>query len=376
MKRALLDAKILTPTGWRDDAALLIQGELIADICRPADIPVGYKRQALDGDYLLPGFIDTQVNGGGGVMLNGAESLDDIRKIAAAHRAFGTTGMLPTLISDDFAAMEKAADLIAAALAAGVPGILGLHFEGPYLNPDRKGIHPEAKIREMDAAFLALATRGDIGKVLVTLAPEAVRTDDIRALTAAGVQVAAGHSAATFDQMQAAINAGLTGVTHLYNAMPSLLSRDPGLIGAGLNAPDVFCGVINDTYHVHPATLKIALAAKGADRLMLVTDAMGIVGTAATEMPWNGGTIRLEGGRLTTADGTLAGSALDMASAVRNTVRHLDQPLETAVEMASASPARFLGLQNSHGHIAPGYRADLLRLAPDLSVRQSWIAGE
>lgn len=376
MKRALLDAKILTASGWRYDCALLTHGELIEAICPLADVPAGYTREALDGDYLLPGFLDVQVNGGGGVLLNNAETLDDIARIAAAHRAFGTTGLLPTLITDDFAAMQKAADLIAAAIAAETPGILGIHFEGPSLNPARKGIHPAAKIREIDAGFLALATRGDIGKVLVTLAPEMVSGEAIRTLTAAGVIVAAGHSAASLDQMQAAINAGLTGVTHLFNAMPPLQSRDPGVIGAGLTDARIFCGVINDTHHVHPATLKIALAVAGPARMMLVTDAMGIVGTADREMPWEGGTLRLEGGRLTTADGTLAGSALDMAAAVRNTVRHLGQPLEIAVRMASATPARFLGLESSHGHIAPGYRADLVRMDKDFRVRKSWIAGE
>lgn len=376
MRKALVNGRILTAAGWREAAALLIRDGRIEAIVDATDVPRDIPCEDLGVDYLLAGFIDVQVNGGGGVLLNKAESVADIERIARAHRAFGTTGLLPTLISDEREVMERAADLVAAAISQGVPGVLGIHFEGPVLNAAKRGVHSAAKLKRIDEAMRALFLRRDLGRVLVTLAPEQVTPEVINELAAGGVTVSAGHSAATFEEMQAAINAGLTGVTHLFNAMEPMTARAPGLIGAALLDPRVFCGVINDTHHVHPAMLKLALAAKGRERLMLVTDAMSVVGTGATSFPFEGETIRLEGGRLTTPGGTLAGSALDMATAVVNSIGHLGAALESAAEMASATPARFLGLAQTHGRIAPGYRADLVRMSADFRARKVWIAGE
>lgn len=376
MKKALMNAEILTGHSWQDELALLIEDGQIAGICREAECPADYECENLDGRRLVPGFIDTQVNGGGGILLNEAKSLADIATIAAAHRKYGTTAMLPTLITDSWETMERVAGLIREAIAKGMPGILGLHFEGPYLNAARKGVHEEVHIRTVDDRFVDLVTAGDLGKVLVTLAPEKVPTSIIRELSEKGVHVSAGHSTASFDEMQAAIAAGLTGVTHLYNAMPPMESREPGLIGAALTCSDCYCGFINDGYHVHPATLKVAIAAKGLDRMMLVTDAMSTIDTQATRLMLGNREITLKDGRLTTKDGTLAGSALDMTSAVRNAVTLLDLPLEEAIQMATAVPAEFLGLSRSHGLIARGYRADIVCLNQKFQVEKSWIAGQ
>ncbi|MEX1034811.1 MAG: N-acetylglucosamine-6-phosphate deacetylase [Sneathiella sp.] len=375
MKTALVNARILTDRDWRTGYALLIDGTRIAGLCPEATIPDDYAREDLGGGDLVPGFIDVQVNGGGGMMLNDATELADLERIAAAHRQFGTTALLPTLITTSWQRMQEVAALIRAAIGAGVPGIAGVHFEGPYLNRDRKGVHDARDIRAMDAGFIEMVSAGDLGAVVVTLAPEVTGPEVIAALRNAGVIVSAGHSMARYDEMTAAINAGLTGVTHLYNAMPPMQSREPGLIGAALNSAECYCGFINDGHHVHPATLKAAIAAKGADKMMLVTDAMATVGTDMTAFRLGDQEIHARDGRLATAEGRLAGSALDMAAAVRNAVTLLDQSLEDAINMASAVPAAFLGQADQRGRIAPGLAADLVLLEGDMRVKRSWIAG-
>ncbi|MAZ04096.1 MAG: N-acetylglucosamine-6-phosphate deacetylase [Sneathiella sp.] len=375
MKKALVNARLLQGDDWQTGQALLIDGETIKGIWPETDIPDGYQRQDLDGGYLLPGFIDVQVNGGGGVLLNDATELADLERIAQAHRTFGTTALLPTLITTSWQRMQEVAALIREARAANMPGIAGIHFEGPYLNSARKGVHNAAHIRELEDEFIALAGAGDLGSVVVTLAPEKTDPAHIERLVDAGVIVSAGHSMASYEEMTAAIDAGLSGVTHLYNAMTPMESRAPGLIGAAFNSRECYCGFINDGHHVHPATLKAAIAAKGADRMMLVTDAMATIGTNITAFRLDDQEIHLTDGWLTTVEGTLAGSALDMAAAVRNAVTLLDQPLITAIHMASSVPAAFLKQEDQRGTIAAGLAADLVLLDGNMDVKRCWIAG-
>ena len=335
-------------------------------------------RHRLEG-LLAPGFIDVQVNGGGGIQFNDATTLEGIAAIGAAHRRFGTTGFMVTLVSDT---REKTAEAVAAAaagLAAHLPGLLGIHIEGPFLNLERRGVHAAAMIRPMEPEDLAILTSLGAGRTLVTLAPEKIPPEDIRRLAEAGVIVAAGHTAADYATVRRALALGLTGFTHLYNAMPPLAGRDPGPVGAALEDRASWCGLIVDLHHVSAPSLKIAIAAKGSERMMLVTDAMATVGTDLAEFTFQGQRITRAGGRLTTAEGraagTLAGSDLDMATAVRNTVRHLGLPLEQALAMASRVPAAFLRLEDELGRVMPGQRASLVLLDDDLQVRQTWIDG-
>jgi len=329
----------------------------------------------LGGGLLAPGFIDCQVNGGGGVLFNDRPDMAAIEKIIAAHRRFGTTGLLPTLISDDWDTMAAARDGVRAGLQQGLPGLLGLHFEGPYLNPAKKGAHDNALIRPVDCGISDLFSLNDLGAVVVTLAPEMVPPGTIAQLVATGVRVCAGHSAADQGQIDAAIAEGLAGFTHLFNAMPPMESRQPGIVGAALADPGTWCGIIVDGHHVHPTTLRVAVAAKATGRMMLVTDAMPSVGVDAESFRLSGQTVTVEGGRCVLADGTLAGSNLDMAGAVRNTVALLGLPLEEALRMASLYPAEFLGMDDRRGCIAPGYLADLVLLDDELNVQRTWIAG-
>jgi N-acetylglucosamine-6-phosphate deacetylase len=329
----------------------------------------------LAGHLLAPGFIDCQVNGGGGRLFNDAPTVDTIRRIAEAHRRFGTTGLLPTLISDDSDVMRAAIDAVATAIEQRVPGVLGIHLEGPYLSPQRKGIHNAGKFHTPDVADIELVGSLRAGRTLLTLAPEQVTVATLRDLVARGVVVAAGHTAADYDQTRRALDAGLRGFTHLFNAMSPLQSREPGVVGAALEDTASWCGIIVDGHHVHPAALRVALAAKPNGKVFLVTDAMPPVGSAQNSFQLNGETITCSDGICTNAQGVLAGSALDMASAVRNAVAMLHIPLVEALRMASTYPAAFLGLERSHGHIAAGYVADLVLLDDDVNVRATWIGG-
>jgi len=376
MTTALANARVLTAHGWRNDLAVLIEGERIAALLPNDHEAVRAARvENLAGALLVPGFIDVQVNGGGGVLFNEAPTVETLRRIGAAHRRFGTTGFLPTLISDRAEVMRAALAAAEQALAEEVPGVLGIHLEGPYLAPARKGVHDAKYFHAPGRDELALLCAPHRGARLVTLAPDQVPLADIGALVDAGLIVCAGHTAADYATIRAALDAGVRGFTHLFNAMTPFGSREPGVVGAALEDADSWCGIIVDGHHVHPASLRVAIAAKPRSKMLLVTDAMPPVGADDPSYVLNGETITVKDGICQTAQGVLAGSALDMASAVRNAVQLLGLPLEEAVCMASTWPAEFLGLGDSHGRIAPGYRADLVVLDDEYRVRQSWIGG-
>jgi N-acetylglucosamine-6-phosphate deacetylase len=367
--KALIGARILAQGVWLDDHAVVISDGQIANVLPVADIESGPERVTLKGG------IDTQVNGGGGALLNDVPTVAGIRAIAAAHRTFGTTGLLPTLISDDLDVVAAAIAAVDDAIVAGVPGVLGIHIEGPFLNPGKRGIHDATKFRTLDHEAVALLSSLKQGKTLVTLAPESLGDGLIQVLVESGVIVAAGHTLATYDQMQRAFDQGVTGVTHLFNAMTQLDSRAPGVVGAALSDPRCLSGLIVDGHHVHPAALRLALKARGPEGLMLVTDAMPSVGSGQKHFLLAGQTISAENGVCRAADGTLAGSDLDMATAFRNAITMMNVDIATASRMASGTPATFLGLSHRRGDIAPGFSADLVHLDGDLRVTATWIDG-
>jgi N-acetylglucosamine-6-phosphate deacetylase len=371
MAEVLVNGRVLTPDGLVA-ATVVVDGERIADVRPPVS---GEHGLDLADGYLLPGFIDAQVNGGGGALFTDTPTVEAIATIGAAHRRFGTTGFLPTLISDDLAAVATAIRAVDEAIAQGVPGVLGIHIEGPFLSSDRKGIHDASKFRILDDAAFDLLTSLRRGKTLVTLAPEATTPQMIRRLVEAGVVVAAGHTNADYDTIRAALDAGLSGFTHLFNAMSPLTSREPGAVGAALEDEASWCGLIVDGRHVHPAVLRVALRARRRDRFMLVTDALSSVGMAEKSFTMQGRAIRVVDGVCVDEHGTLAGSDLDMASAVRNIMAIAGLTVGEAVSLASATPAAFLGLQAELGAIAPGRPADLVATDSDLRVRRTWIAG-
>jgi N-acetylglucosamine-6-phosphate deacetylase len=357
------------------NAAVIVVDDRIERVVRhdalPGDLPI---HELPPGVWLAPGFIDLQVNGGGDVLFNDAPTPQTIRKIVAAHRRFGTTALLPTLISDSPAKMNSAVAAVEE-LSDIEPGVLGIHLEGPFLSPEKAGVHAPRHLRRPTADDLDLITARRRGVTLVTLAPEQVPPDFIGKLTRAGVRVALGHSMATYEQTREAIAAGATGFTHLFNAMRGLESREPGPIAAALDCADVWYGLIVDGVHVAPAMLRLALRGRG--RPILVTDAMPPVGGTRATFALNGDKISVRDGRCAREDGRLAGSCLDMASAVRNCVRLLGASLTEALRFASNHPAEFLGLGTKLGRIAPGLRADLVAIdCETLEVHQTWVAGE
>lgn len=329
----------------------------------------------LGGNLLLPGFVDIQVNGGGGVLFNADPTVDAIRTISETHARYGTTALLPTLISDDLEKVEAAIAAVDAAIEQGVPGIIGIHLEGPFLSTDRKGVHDATKFRNFEMRHVDLMASLKHGKRLVTLSPERASAEVIAALRARGVVVSAGHTNADYATMRAALDAGVTGFTHLFNAMSPLTSREPGVVGAALEDRDSWCGLIVDGHHVSPVTLRLAMRCKPLDRFMLVTDAMPLVGMEDGSFVLQGRRIHVENGICITDDGTLAGSDLDMARALRNAIDTLDLDLVDASAMASANPAAFMGLGADYGAIQEGARADLVILDEDLHVRSTWIGG-
>ncbi|HUG62966.1 MAG TPA: N-acetylglucosamine-6-phosphate deacetylase [Methylomirabilota bacterium] len=361
----------------RERCSVLIGDGRILDVVGNADVPADALAQDLGGGLLAPGFVDAQVNGGGGYLLNDGPSADGMAVIAAAHRRFGTTAMLPTLITDTPAAVGAA---IAAAVEAGrrVPGVIGLHLEGPHLAPARRGAHVAVLMRPLDEADVdrLVEARRAIGILVVTLAVEQAPPRLITRLADGGVVVSLGHSDAGYDDAMRAIDAGARMVTHLFNAMSPLGHRAPGLVGAALDAGSVSSGVIADGHHVHPAAIGAAVRGKrGPGRVFLVTDAMSTVGVEGDRFVLNGRTVVRTGSRLTLDDGTLAGADVDMAASVRFAHETVGIAVDDALKMASLYPAEALGGAGGRGRLAPGSPADLVHLADDLTVRRSWIAG-
>ena len=379
MRQLLTGARLFTGDKILDGHALLVEGGKILDLIPRDTAPQAEVVPQPAGSLIAPGFIDTQVNGGGGALLNDTPTADAVRTIVAAHRRYGTTGLLPTFITDAADKMRAAAAAVAEAARAPESGVLGLHLEGPFLSQERRGVHSPAFVRPptpSDIAYLSeLPNEFPGGRVLLSLAPEMVGDTEIRQLAEAGLLLAGAHSAASYARTTEAIRAGITGFTHLFNAMPPVANREPGIAGAALTSVETWCGIIVDGVHVHPAALKLALASKPRGKLMLVTDAMTPLGTDAASFELYGATIHRRDGRLVTDDGTLAGADLDMAQAVRNCVGLLELPREEALRMASLYPAEFLGMADRRGRLAQGYQADLVLLDQSNHVLGTWVAG-
>jgi N-acetylglucosamine-6-phosphate deacetylase len=358
-----------------DDCALVCEDGRIVAITPHVQRPNGGRQRDLGGGVLSPGLIDWQVNGGGGVLFNETPSVEGIAAIVTAHRRFGTTSMLPTLITD--APDVLSAGLVAARTAqASIAGAIGIHVEGPFIDPRRKGAHPLEFVRAMtpDDAQALIAARA--GAMVVTVAPSAASNDLIARLAKAGIIVSLGHSECSIDEATGAFDAGARAVTHLYNAMSQLGHRQPGLVGAALSDERIFCGLIADGAHVHDAAMRIALKAKGAGAIALVSDAMPPAGGGPDAFELHGRRISRAGAKLTNPDGTLAGAAITMIEAVRYAAFSLGVPLAAALQMATLTPARLLRLEDRIGRLATGLRADLLHLDAALNMRGVWIGGK
>ncbi len=375
-RHAVAATLLFTGEAFAADHAVLIESGRVLDVVPTPGLARGIAVERLADDLILaPGFIDAQVNGGGGALFNDTPDLPTLRRIVHAHRRFGTTALLPTLITDTTETLRQAVATVAAAMASGEAGIAGLHLEGPFLNPARRGVHRADFIRAPTPADIAFLCDATPRPLLLTAAPEIVSPDTIRRLSQAGVTVSIGHTDASYEQSNAALAAGARGFTHLFNAMPPPAGRAPGPVGVALDDGGAYAGIIADGHHVHPASLRIALRALTPQRTLLVTDAMASVGADIDGFLLQGRRIAVAGGRLTTEDGTLAGAHLDMASAVRNAIGMLGASLADALRMAAATPADFLGIADRRGRLLAGRAADMVALTDGIDVRAVWVAG-
>jgi N-acetylglucosamine-6-phosphate deacetylase len=355
-----------------DQVLTIVDGQIIA-----IDQDISNSDVTVDG-LVAPGYIDLQVNGGGGALFNESPSVDNLKIIMSAHAKFGTTAMMPTLITDKVEVMQQAAEAIAQAIDEAVPGIIGIHFEGPHLSVEKKGTHCADYIRPISDAEWKILSRQDIGQIMVTLAPETVSAQDVSRMVKLGIKVCLGHTNADYQTAQQAIDAGASGFTHLFNAMSPLQGREPGVVGAALLNNHTSCGLIVDGFHVDYASCKLAIQAKPQGKVFLVTDAMPPVGTDQTQFALYDRTVYVDNGKLTSTTGELAGSSLDMASAVKNTHQKLGIELSESMRMASLYPAQYL-YQNQtviRGELTQGKQADMVVLNDDLSVKETWISGE
>ncbi|TXS89812.1 N-acetylglucosamine-6-phosphate deacetylase [Parahaliea maris] len=376
MSQTLRARRLFDGEQWREDCAVLIQQGLIDAILPAAELPPGTETIDLEDGLLAPGFIDIQVNGGGGVLFNNQPDAAGVERMVAAHRATGTTALLPTLISDTPAVHRAGVQAVLSAQGAGNPGVLGIHIEGPFFEVARRGTHRKDRIRQPEQHDIDwLASLGTQLSTVLTAAPEHLPPGTIAALTAAGVLVCAGHTNASYQQIVAARAEGLRGFTHLFNAMSPLTAREPGVVGAALDAPDCWVGIIADGHHVHPASIRIAHRTLPPGRLCLVTDAMSTVGDDKDWFEIYGERIQVREGRLVNAEGALAGSAIGMIDAVRYCHQQVGIELAECLRMASLYPATFLRREQQLGRIAPGFRADFVRLDDNLQVLDTWVAG-
>jgi N-acetylglucosamine-6-phosphate deacetylase len=375
MAFALCGARVFDGQAFHAGKAVVVEGKAVAALTEEARLPPGMKRVVLEGGILAPGFVDVQVNGGGGALLNASPTVETVQQIAESHRRFGTVGLLPTVITD--APAITAAAIAAVRQARGsVPGVLGIHVEGPFLDLARKGAHDPHFIRLPDNDDVAMLAHAKCGVVMLTLAPNKVPPETVRKLVNAGVLVSLGHADASYAHVRAALAAGASAFTHLYNAMSQLSGREPGMVGSALSDSQSFIGFIADGYHVHDAALKLAFAATSPGRFMMVSDAMPPAAGGPSSFELQGRVVRREGDRLQLDDGTLAGSNITMLDALRYCVSKLGLPLEQALRMSSTNPARFLGLSKEHGVIATGARASLVHLGDDLTLKKTWIDGQ
>jgi N-acetylglucosamine-6-phosphate deacetylase len=362
--KAYTAEKILIDDQWQDNYAVLVDHGKIQQLCPLNACPSDYQLIDLGSGYLAPGLFDIQVNGGGGILINDAPNMDTLIAVASTHKAFGVTSILPTLITDSFDKMQAMANAVSQARQHGYRGIRGVHFEGPFISTERKGIHNANHIRPEENQFLDLLDNHELGAVLVTLAPEKISDSFLVELIDRKVIVSAGHTDCTYEQAMNTISKGITGFTHLFNAMPPMLSRAPGPVGAAFTEKATFASVIADGHHVHAASLKTAYSALTDTRMMLISDAMPTVGSQLTQFKLGIKDIYLNDGRLQSENGTLAGAAISLQNAVQYCVETLGFNLNSACKMGSQTPARFMGLDKTIGTLQSGADAEFVLLKP------------
>jgi len=375
MKQALLGSQIFCGELFYDDHALLVDGKSIVDIVDKNNIPENFNKMELDQGILAPGFIDLQVNGGGGVLFNNSPNKESLNTIIKAHQFFGTTSVMPTVISDSLEVLEQCIKTVTEEIKNN-SSLLGIHIEGPFFNTKYRGVHQKQYISTINSDYLNLFESLKGFPVMLTLAPECISSQQLKHLTSLGIKTLAGHSDASYDELDDAIKNGLDGFTHLFNAMSQISAREPGVVGSALHFENTFASIIVDLHHVHPSLIQLAYQLKPSGKLFFISDSMATINHGKPSFELYDEVVNESDGRLVNSEGKLAGSSITQIDAVKNAYQKCNIPLNQALAMASRYPAEYLGIENHLGSLKPGYRADLVHFDSNFKVHNTWVSGK
>ena len=375
MKKAITGSKLFDGKEFIEHKALLIDDQHIAGITNEDDIPPDFEVQKLDGGILSPGLIDLQVNGGGGKLFNNSPDKDSLNTIISAHQYFGTTSIMPTVISDSLNILQKCTDTISNEIKNN-HSLLGLHIEGPFFNVKYRGVHQKQYINTINASYLNLFETLDKFPVMLTLAPECISIKQLKHLKSLGFKILAGHTDANYDQLEEAIKYGLDGFTHLFNAMGQISAREPGVVGSAFDFDETTASIIVDLHHVHPSLINLSFKQKPKGKLFFVSDSMATINHGEPSFELYDEVVSESNGRIINSEGKLAGSSITQIDAIKNAYQKCSIPLESAISMATLYPAEYLGVSDYIGQLKKGYRADLAHFDSNFHVQNVWLAGK
>jgi len=375
MKQALLGSQIFCGERFYDDHALLVDGKSIVDIVDKNNTPDNFNKIELDQGILAPGFIDLQVNGGGGALFNNSPNKESLNTIIKAHQFYGTTSVMPTVISDSLEVLEQCIKTVTEEIKNN-SSLLGIHIEGPFFNTKYRGVHQKQYISTINSDYLNLFESLKGFPVMLTLAPECISSKELKHLTSLGIKTLAGHSDASYDELDDAIKNGLDGFTHLFNAMGQISAREPGVVGSALHFENTFASIIVDLHHVHPSLIQLAYQLKPKGKLFFISDSMATINHGKPSFELYDEVVNESDGRLVNSEGKLAGSSITQIDAVKNAYQKCNIPLNQALAMASRYPAEYLGIENHLGSLKPGYRADLVHFDSNFKVHNAWVSGK
>jgi len=375
MKQAITGSKLFNGKKFIEHKALLIDDQHIAGIVNEDAIPTNYQVQKLDGGILSPGFIDLQVNGGGGKLFNNSPDKESLNTIISAHQYFGTTSIMPTVISDSLNILQKCTDIISNEINNN-HSLLGIHIEGPFFNVKYRGVHQKQYINTINASYLNLFETLNKFPVMLTLAPECISIKQLKHLKSLGFKILAGHTDANYDQLEEAVKYGLDGFTHLFNAMGQISAREPGVVGSALDFDETSASIIVDLHHVHPSLINLSFKQKPKGKLFFVSDSMATINHGEPSFELYDEVVSESNGRIINSEGKLAGSSITQIDAIKNAYQKCSIPLENAISMATLYPAEYLGVSDYIGQLKKGYRADLAHFDSNFHVQNVWLAGK